>query len=98
MGLFYRIRGQLISKYPETDGIGGWKIIMHYDCDPSNGGPPYVNIWEHTDGRQSQEGPGFCDDPDLELLLFQQQRETIIRQMDIVRNNSITKKRLGRVI
>ncbi len=75
MGLFYRIRGQLISKYPETDGIGGWKIIMHYDCDPSNGGPPYFNVWKHTDGRESQEGPGFCDDPDLELLLFQQQRE-----------------------
>ena len=75
MSLFYRIRGQLISKYPESDGIGGWKIVMHYDCDPSNGGPPYVNVWEHLDGRQSQEGPGFCDDPDLEFLLFQQQRE-----------------------
>ena len=75
MGLYYRIRGQLISKYPESDGVGGWKNFMHYDCDPFNGGPPYVNIWEHRDGRQSQEGPGFCDDPDLELLLFQQQRE-----------------------
>ena len=74
MSLFYRIRGQLISKYPWRDGIGGWRMVTHYDCDPSNGGPAYINVWEHSDGRQVQEGPGFCGDPDLELLLFQQQR------------------------
>ena len=49
--------------------------MTHYDCDPSNGDSIYVNCLKQSDSRQLQEETGCCDDADLEILVFLEQRE-----------------------
>ncbi len=74
----YRLIHRLRFRYPWRDGIGGWELSMHYDLldpdDPDYDVPPYINVWEHKDGRKAQEGPGFCSDPDLAWFLLEQKK------------------------
>ena len=91
---FFKSRKTDLTANPHRDGIGGWELVMHCDCDPEDD-PPYFDVWEHKDGRRACiwehkdgpracEGPGFSDATDLEWLLLQvKRREEMKNRLEI---------------
>ena len=55
---------------------GDWQIVMYLDGVDAKGQMTYQHIYEHRDGRRAYVGPGYCSDPDLEWILFQQKRKS----------------------
>tara|TARA_Y100001968_G_C19338972_1_gene708421 strand:- start:432 stop:1016 length:585 start_codon:yes stop_codon:yes gene_type:complete len=61
-------------RYP-WDPVGDWTFVAHYDFDHDHD-PPYLDEWEHKDGRRAFAGPGVCDDPELSWYLFDYERKS----------------------
>tara|TARA_B100001250_G_scaffold376676_1_gene365122 strand:+ start:120 stop:662 length:543 start_codon:yes stop_codon:yes gene_type:complete len=54
---------------------GDRQIVMYLDGVDADGKTTYQHIYEHKDGRKAYVGPGYCSDPDLEWILFQNERK-----------------------